>query len=236
MPRPISIIFIILIVGFAFVFACTQDNNDEDDSDSSLKVPLLVLQDDYFDFQENDVIGNVEYWKSRGPVGSRVEAVCTIDTLRTFLEAYNSQSISVKLILQNADAARGEFTPVEWDQDSNSHQFRFYIPLVETVPVLLNFRVLLYRYSDDADDDVNDDADDDTDGAKADDDTADDDTASPDDDTADDDTSDDDSADDDVNDDSDDDTTDDDTASGPIFEAAADFLFVVNDGQPGTGD
>jgi hypothetical protein len=237
--RFMYILICILIALFTVVFACTQDNKDEDEDEDILKTPLLVLQDDFFEFKKNDIIGKVEFRKNRGPVGSKVEAVCTIDTLRTFLETFNTQSISVKLIILNEDAVRETYTPIEWEQDANSHSFHFYVPLVETVPVLLNYRVLVYQYDgevdddvdDDTDDDLNDDTDDDADD-DADDDTGDDDS---DDDADDDDTGDDDTGDDDVNDDVDDDTEGGEP-TGPIFEAAGDFLFVINDGQPGTGD
>ena len=233
MPRFGYIIICVLIALFTVVFACTQDNEDEEEDEGILTTPLLVLQDDFFEFKKNDVIGKVEYRKNRGPVGSKVEAVCTIDTLRTFLETFNSQAISVKLIILNEDAVRETYTPIAWEQDANSHSFHFYVPLVETVPVLLNYRVLVYQYDGEVDDDVDDDIDDDLNDDlddDVDDDTGDDDT---DDDTTDDDADDD--ADDDVNDDVDDDTEGGEP-TGPIFEAAGDFLFVINDGQPGIGD
>ena len=216
----------VMIVAGALLAACSQDNKDEDKVKRTVKVKILVLRDGLFNFQVDDAIGEVEFSKYRGPVGSMVEAVARINNLSTFTD----RKVNVRLELRNQDATKSGFEPIDWVQDANRRSFKFYVPQVETVPVLLNFRLRVYEFADGGTlppfgggDDVDDDTDDDV----ADDDAADDD--------ADDDVDDD--ADDDADDDVDDDTDDDaDAANEPEFEAAADFVFTVNSGGPGIGD
>ncbi|MCZ7586128.1 MAG: hypothetical protein M5R36_23950 [Deltaproteobacteria bacterium] len=203
------------LLAVSFVIACTQDNEEDDDGDDTRRIPILVLRDDLYNFQTDDVIGRVEFRKYRGPVGSLVEGVCRIDRLSRFEDV----EANVKIFLRNQDAARISFEPVEWVQQENDRTFKFTVPLVETIPVILNFRVLVYdgdALADDDDDTGDDDADDDT----GDDDTGDDDTT-------------------DGGPDDDDTAADDDAAADEEsypFEAAADMIFVVSSGAPAVGD
>ncbi|MBZ0270646.1 hypothetical protein K8I61_01310 [bacterium] len=225
----------------AAAFGCAQGNEDEDDGSSVIRVPLLVVRDDLFEFGADDLIGFMDYVKQRGPVGSRVDAVLQIDRLASFAADGQDRAIDVRVYLRNPDASRDGFTPLDFVQDSNRRTFHINVPMVETVPAILNFRVLAYVYPDgqeppggEADDDLDDDADDDDTGGDDDTGDDDDDDAADDDDTSDDDDTD--ADDDDTGDDDDTDADDDDADDFARFEAAADFLFVVNVGAPGVGD
>ncbi|MCB1152847.1 MAG: hypothetical protein H6684_04780 [Deltaproteobacteria bacterium] len=205
-----AVVILALVMGLAGVVACSEDNSEDDSSSSLKRIPILVKQDDFFDFPEDEVIGRVEYTKTRGPAGSLIVANCVIDRLTTIAEDPDNRAVNVRVELRNQDASREEFETLEWVQTSNEQVFEVYVPLVETVPVVLNFQLVVSRNDEtaaDDDDDDNDTADDDT----TDDDTADDDTAADDDD-------------------------DDDDDGTPIFKATADMTFVVSSGRPIIGD
>ena len=210
---------------------CSVADPDEDEDDT-VTVGIRVLRDEFFDLAEDEVIGQAKFNKHEGQVGVRVKSKVLIETLSRFPD----QKIDVRLELQNQDAARDDWAPVTWVQDTNVENIDFFVPLVETIPTLLNFRLLVYYYTYEDEqalkaDDATDDDDDDDDN---------DDDDNDDDDNDDDDNDDDDATDDDATDDdaADDDATDDDTAPEPdrVFEAEAIFTFLVNRGQPGTGD
>jgi hypothetical protein len=214
MHRTLLRIFLITSVfcAVSLAFASCSSNNSQDKTTKKWVYKSIVVQSDsIYDFQYGDKIGEVKFRKIRGPVGSVVYAVCRINELSRF----DNRQVNVKFYLLNQDAARQPYEPIEWLQQGNELNFDFHIPVVETVPTLLNFRLLAYQDSagSKADDDDNDDT------AAADDDNDNDDTAA-----------DDDAADDDDN--------DDDTGVEPAhdFQAWADFVFVVNEGTPGTGD
>ncbi|HPQ70054.1 MAG TPA: hypothetical protein PKW95_13070 [bacterium] len=211
---------LVALIGGVMVSACTQDEDDEEESKYET-VPIEVTVDELFDLSIGDQIGVARFRSKKGPTGLRVRAECYLETLSRFPD----QKIDVKLELLNQDAAHEPMDPVEWVQDSNTKSFSFIIPVVETIPSILNFRVLVYSYiySDELEQTLDDDT--------ADDDTVDDDIT--DDDATDDDTADDDATDDDTSDDDDD---DDEVEPEHIFEAEGIFLFVVNEGAPGTGD
>ena len=198
---------LVALVGFA---ACSV-SDDEEEEDETATVEIKVVRDDFFDLAEDEIIGKALFNHTEGQVGLRIKSRILLETLSRF----PNQRIDARLELQNQDAARSEYEPVGWVHDTNEEQIEFVIPLVETIPTLLNFRLLIYHYtySDDqalkADDDDNDATDDD-----------------------DNDDNDDNDATDDDNDDDNDDTPEPDR----LFEAEAVFTFLVNCGQPGTGD
>ncbi len=217
------VIAVLLVAGFIVACASKDDENQEEEYVTEV---ITVTEDQIFDFAIGDEIGQVKFRRSTGSTGSRVDAICYLDTLSRFPD----QKINVALELLNQDAAQSTWEPVEWVQDTNEKVFFFIIPLVETIPSILNFRLKVYQYE--YDEDSSSTTDDDT----IDDDTVDDDTV--DDDTVDDDAVDDDTTDDDTTDDDEDDDADDDTSPTPdrTFEAEAVFLFTVNEGQPGAAD
>lgn len=225
--RVLCALFIVCGLIYAGV-SCAIDN-EEDDDDKWTSGNILVQKDDIYTFRVDDSIGIVSFRKVKGPIGSRIDVICRINKLATFDE----RKINAMLYLVNDDAARGEFEPIEWVQEGNEKRFFFIIPLVETVPTLLTFRVLAYEDSSAVDDDTTDD------------DATDDDDDTTDDDTTDDDTTDDDTTDDDTTDDDDDSTTDGgndfslfEQTGDPAhaFSAWYDFVFAVSDGTPGLGD
>jgi len=220
--------WLVTVLVLAFLLVACETDDDEEDEDDYESVAIEVVTDQLYDLAIGEQIGIVRFRQKKGATGARVEGICSLESLSRFPD----QRVDVRLELLNQDAARDEWEPVEWVQDTNEHTFYFIIPLVETIPVILNFRLLVYQYIYAGDDEYT--LDDDT---TADDDTTDDDTG--DDDTGDDDSTDDDTGDDDVtDDDTGDDDDDDDTAPEPdkTFEAEAVYLFIVNEGQPGTGD
>ena len=201
-------IFVITCMLFPLL-SCVSDNEDDEEMEKWITRSIIVQNDDVYDFRAGDKVGNVRFRKYRGPVGSRVKAICRIDELSRFTD----REIDVRLFLVNEDAVRQVYEPIEWLQEGNEKEFYFLIPVVETVPVLLDFRVMLYEGSVSGDDDdiVGDD-DDDDDNDDDDDDDDDDATKAA----------------------ADDDNDDADKEYG--FEAWADFAFVVTEGTPGTGD
>ena len=199
----------------AVFFATCAIDEEPDEEDNTTTIDIKVLRDDFFDLAEDKIIGQAKFSEKSGQVGRRIKARVLIETLSRFPD----QKIAVQLVLQNQDAAVSVYEPIQWVQDTNEESVEFVIPLVETIPVLLNFRLLAYQYT------FNE-----AEPLKADDDTADDDTID------DDDNDDDDAVDDDTG--GDDDTIGDDDTPAPdrIFEAEGIFTFLVNAGQPGTGD
>lgn len=195
--------------------ACTAEDDEEEEEDDTTLVDIKVLHDDLFGLADEEVIGQIEFGPDSGQVGVLVTARVWLETLSRFPD----QQITMRLELQNQDAARESYEAIEWTQDTNVEDIEFVVPLVETIPVMLNFRVLAYDYRYDkraslaADDDDATPADDDDDN--------DDDDASP--------------ADDDDN-DADDDDNDASPEPTRLFEAEGILLFMVDEGQPGAGD
>ena len=213
----------LLIVPGLMLPACGQED-EEEEKDKYETIAIEVIKDELYDLPLGSEIGLAKFRQKKGATGSRVDGICFLETLSRFPD----QKVNVKVELLNQDTTLDPYEPIEWVQDTNEETFYFVIPLVETIPTILNFRVLVHQYVYEDQQELT--ADDDT----ADDDMIDDDLA--DDDVVDDDVADDDAADDDA---ADDDAADDDTAMEEpdrIFEAEAIFLFVVDKGQPGIGD
>jgi hypothetical protein len=208
--------------------ACSNEDDPEDEDDTSM-IDIRVLEDDLFDLNEDDLIGKAKFSKKEGQVGVRVQSVVGINSLSRF----PGQKIAVRLELLNQDAARTDWPPIEWVQETNEEELNFVIPLVETIPSLLNFRLYVYYYQFDDEDEKR--ADDDTTGdddtTPADDD--DDDTTPGDDDTTADDDDDTPADDDDTTGDDDDDATPEPTR---MFAAEGIYTFLVNRGQAASGD
>jgi len=95
-----------------------------------------------FGLADEEVIGHIEFGPASGQVGVRVTARVWIETLSRFPD----QQIDMRLELQNQDAARESYDAITWTQDTNVEDIDFVVPLVETIPVMLNFRVLAYDY------------------------------------------------------------------------------------------
>jgi hypothetical protein len=207
---------------------CSADSTSSSNN-NTVTVNITVLRDDLFGLNLNQVIGQAQFNPASGDVGVNVQGQVYLATLSRF----PNQQINVAIELENQDAARQPWTAIQWVQQGNLENTNFPIPLVETIPTLLNFRVHVYYYqyangttSDDdsspigavegspvADDDASptdDDDDNDDDASPADDD------ASP----ADDDSS----------------PADDDSSPSKVFDAEGVFLFLVNRGQPSTGN
>lgn len=207
--------FSILLLIFGFLlscFACVSDNQDEDEDSKWTVKNIIVQKDDVYNFKVGERIGQVKFRKYRGAVGSRVNMVVRIDQLSQL----DDRKANVRFELINQDALRIPFEADEWVQDGNEKTTYFIIPLVETVPVILDFRLVIYEADGSADDDDDDSGDDDDNDASDDDD-------------------DNDAADDDDDDDVATSATDAELA-GFGFVSWADFLFVVSEGTPGTGD
>lgn len=221
--RLLGLLLAVGLLALGLSVACDNGEEDEDD-DTSVTIDIKVLRDDFFDLTKDQVIGAAKFDKSRGQIGLRINSRIFVETLSRF----PGQKIGARLELINQDAASEPWEATDWVQDTNIKDIDFVIPLVETIPVYLNFRILLYYYEYDAetaaagrqladDDDDNDDNNDDNDDN--------------------DDNNDDNDADDDDDDTTDDDTGDDDTPEpSRLFEAEAVFSYLVDKGQPGTGD
>ena len=206
------LVLVCLTLLFGLSLAGCTKAAEKKNEDKFETIPIKVTVDELYDMSICQEIGVAKFKPKEGSIGSRIEGSCFIETLSRFPD----QKVRVKLELLNQDAAREMYPPLEWEQDTNEKFFYFVIPLVETIPTILNFRLLVYEYIYDegsaqtaADDDTTPTVDDDTT-------PADDDTAVTDDDTL----------------------ADDDTSPVPSkrFEAEAVYLFVVNQGQPGAGD
>nr|HPM77600.1 hypothetical protein [bacterium] len=132
---------LVALIGGVMVSACTQEEDDKEESKYET-VPIEVTIDELYDLSVGDQIGVARFRSKKGPTGLRVRAECYLETLSRFPD----QKIDVKLELLNQDAAHEPMDPVEWVQDSNTKAFSFIIPVVETIPSILNFRVLVYSY------------------------------------------------------------------------------------------
>jgi len=231
-PRKILVIACmgILLAAGSYLLSCSTVNDQKAAESGVVTIPIRVFTDEYYGYNKNVGIGIAMFAPAQGLVGAKVEGESFVQVIGKFT---NSQ-LKAKLFLMNKDAASNEFAPVDFLQNGAERRFSFIIPSVYTVPSILNFRLLLYEYREEGDDDTS--ADDDS--AQDDDSTADDDTIADDDTTQDDDTV------------SDDDSgvkgnlgTDDDSAENngktidtglqnKGFEAAADFSYIVNRGGP----
>jgi hypothetical protein len=212
----------------AVAFLSCGPVDDKNEDDDTVTIDIKVLRDDLFGLNEKQVIGQAKFSRHDGPVGVMVRSKIFINTLSRFPD----QRIGMRLELENQDAVLEEWPAVEWTQESNLKYVDFAIPLVATIPVQLNFRVLAYYYGEEEQTAAYDTADDDASPADDDDDDNDNDDNN---DVADDDATDDDAADDDA---VDDDAGDDDTSPLPdqYFQAEGIYLFVVDKGMPVTGD
>jgi hypothetical protein len=200
--RP-ALIGCLVVLAAVALWRCSPIESDEED-DLSVTMEVKVVRDDLFGLQEDKVIGEAKFDQKEGQAGLRIKSKITVETLSRFPE----QRIAARLELQNQDAAREPWPAIEWTQDTNTQRLEFVVPLVETIPSYLNFRVVFYYPQDESE----------TAALRADDDTspADDDTTPPDDDAS---------------------PTDDDTTPPPnAFEAEAVFEFLVNAGEPSTGN
>ncbi len=231
----------------AFYFGCSSTNSSS--SNQTITLDIAVQQDDLFGFKVNQVVGQARFDRVNGPVGLYVQGQVFINVLSQF----PNQQINMRIELENQDASANPWPPIEWVQQGNLENVELVIPLVETIPSLLDFRVLAYYFENGSDDDASptvgadeqSPGDDDTspaddDATPSDDDASPaDDDASPADDDDDDDVSptDDDIAPDDDASPADDDASpaDDDASPSKAFEAWAVYPFLVNEGGPTTG-
>lgn len=212
------------LVAFYSGISCSTVKDSTTSTVDYVTLPIRVLTDEYYDFDKYDRIGVAIFQPIQGLVGVKVESESVVQVIGKFTDS----KLKAKLFLMNGDAASEVFTPVEFEQSGSERRFNFIVPPVYTVPTYLNFRLLLYEYRGETDDDTgDDDSGDDDDSAIDDDTTADDDSAA-----------------------------DDDTTSGKSgdrikgitkdgivadpysglknkgFEAAADFRYLVTQGKP----
>ena len=132
---------ILFVLSLVMVSCSANQNEDPPKKDDSAVVGLEVVNDDFFNFQNNRQIGEVFFSDSKGPVGSPVKVVVSIYDIARF----DDTPLDVELVLENPDLIKlDDFEIRETiDGGDDRYEFTWYTPQVRTIPSVLTFLVTL---------------------------------------------------------------------------------------------
>jgi hypothetical protein len=119
--------------------ACTPQDDQEDQTDNSVKLKLLVDEDEIFGYVQDAEIGFAEFSDRDGIIGARIHCHIHLDDIARFQQA----ELVGALTVQNTNAVKDKDYQVDFTVDETDNDFEFYIPAILTVPVIVDFDLKL---------------------------------------------------------------------------------------------
>lgn len=140
---------VLLFLSLLFAFACAPEDDEENSKpDESVRVELIVDEDDIFGFVPGAQVGTVVFSDTDGLVGARIKLVVEIDEIERFQDA----TLTATLELTNTNAIQDEDYILTFDVRNTRTEFEFFIPQIWTVPTILNFDFSLAYEEENAED------------------------------------------------------------------------------------
>lgn len=142
MRRQFQSLFTVLVL---FVLAlgasaCSPSDEEDDAGDvDAVAIDLEVDQDDIFGHVRDEIIGDIWFSDSQGPVGTPVTVVVQLEDYGDFKDA----ALAGLITLANPTSIKLDDWSQEFVVDSDREEFTIIIPQVVSVPAVLNFEVTL---------------------------------------------------------------------------------------------
>ncbi|HPM76363.1 MAG TPA: hypothetical protein PK961_04660 [bacterium] len=142
--RRLYLMPLILCLSLLVVACAPEDEEDDSKTDESVRMELIVDEDDVFGFVPGADMGTVVFSDTDGLVGSRIKMVVEVDEI----DRFQDQTLTATLELTNKNAIQEEDYVVTFDVRNERTEYEFYIPQIWTVPTILNFEFSLHYEED----------------------------------------------------------------------------------------